>query len=59
MMATKGTMKYYTVNEIAEMLKVNRFTVYRWIREEKLKRTVVGDTVRISQEDLDNFINKK
>lgn len=52
-------MTYYKVEEIAEMLKVNKFTVYRWIREKKLKADKIESFVRISQEYLEEFINKK
>ena len=36
--------EYYTAQEAAEILKVTRRTVYRWIKEEKLKcnKTATG-----------------
>jgi excisionase family DNA binding protein len=51
-------MKYYTVDEIAEMLKLNRFTVYRWISKKQIKFTKFGASVRVSEVDLQDFINK-
>lgn len=49
-------MNYYTVLEISSLLKVSRFTVYRWIREDKLKSVKIQGSVRITQEELDKFL---
>ena len=34
--------KYYTIEEVAEMLKVVYLTVYRWIQDGKLKAYKAG-----------------
>lgn len=52
-------MKYYTVKEVAELFKVVPKTVYLWTYEGKLKFSKMGNMIRISQEDLDEFIVKK
>lgn len=49
--------KYYTVEEVADILKVNKFTVYRWVNEKRLKSLKFGTSVRISQKDLDQFLD--
>ena len=49
-------MQFYTVKEIAEMLKMNEQTIFRFIREGKLEATKVGGRYRITQEQLDRFI---
>ena len=51
-------IKFYTVDEIAELLKVNKFTVYRWINEKRIVVTKFGASVRISEKDLEDFIER-
>ena len=49
--------KFYTPQEIAELLNVSRRTIYRYLHSGKLKASKFGHW-RISQKDLNNFINK-
>jgi excisionase family DNA binding protein len=51
-------MKYYTVKEIADLLKVHEQTVFRWLREGKLESDKVGNNHRITDEQLNHFIKK-
>lgn len=51
--------RYYTPAEVAEILKVKRQTVYTWIREGRLNASHVGRTRRISEEDLNKFVNQR
>jgi len=48
--------QYYTIEEVAEMLKVVYLTVYRWIQDGKLKAYKAGKQYRINKTDLDRFI---
>lgn len=48
--------QYYTINEIAEMLKVAYLTVYRWIISGKLGAYKVGKQYRISLTDFNKFL---
>lgn len=48
--------QYYTIEEVAKMLKVAYLTVYRWIQSEKLTAYKAGKQYRIKKEDLDKFI---
>lgn len=48
--------KYYTIEEVAKMLKVVYLTVYRWIQDGKLKAYKAGKQYRINKTDLDRFI---
>lgn len=51
--------KYYTIKEIAEIFKVTTVTVRNWIYDKKTLRAVkMGNTVRISQKDLDDFMKE-
>ena len=49
------TQEFFTPTEIAEMTGVKVLTVYRWIKEGKLKATKLGQW-RISREDLQNAL---
>ncbi|MGG1879444.1 helix-turn-helix domain-containing protein [Paenibacillus cisolokensis] len=49
--------KVYTVEETAELLKVDINTVYKWIKEKKLSAIKLGGTTwRIKERDLHYFI---
>lgn len=51
----------HTVQYVKEKLGVNEQTVYKWIREGKLKATKFGGEkrprVRISEEQLNDFLS--
>jgi len=49
--------QYYTIEEVAKMLKVAYLTVYRWIQDNKLPSLKAGKQYRIKKDDLDNFLN--
>lgn len=51
--------KYYTIEEVAKILKVVYLTVYRWIQDGKLKAYKAGKQYRIKKSDLDSFIKLK
>jgi excisionase family DNA binding protein len=47
---------YYTPQQVAEKLQINIRTVYKWIREGKLKAIKIGDLWRISETELKRFV---
>ncbi len=49
--------KFYTIEEIAELLKVSYLTVFRWVKAGKLTAYKVGKQYRIELNDLNNFLN--
>jgi len=51
--------EYYTIEEVAKMLKVVYLTVYRWIQDDKLKAYKAGKQYRISKADLNKFMDRK
>ena len=51
--------QYYKPKEVADKLKINVMTVYKWIREGKLKAVKVGDLWRISENELKNLLGEK
>ena len=48
---------FYTPEELAEILKLNIITIYRYIRSKKLKAYKIGNIYRIDKETFNNFIN--
>ncbi len=52
------TTKFYTVKEIAAILRVNERTVLNLIAAGDLKATQVGRQYRVSQEALDDYIRR-
>jgi len=52
-------MKYYTPRQIAKMLNVSDFTIWRYIKAGKLKAIKLTQrNFRITEKDLNNFIRK-
>lgn len=43
--------------EVAEVLQVSRSKVYQMMREKDIPTITIGKCVRVSSEDLENFIN--
>jgi excisionase family DNA binding protein len=53
------TPVFYTVNEIASILRLHRNTIEIIIKSRKLTATKVGGVWRISQVALDAYLNKQ
>ena len=49
------TDQYYKVTEVAQMYKVTRQAVYKWINDGRLRAVRVGSTTRIKRSDLEQF----
>ncbi len=47
---------YYTPQEVADKLKLNVRTLYKWIRENKLNAVKLGDVWRISETELNRIL---
>jgi len=50
--------EFYTAQELADKLRLNVMTVYRWIEAKKLKAYKIGKEFRIDKKEFDNFLNK-
>ena len=48
--------KLYTIDEIADILKVTQRTIYNYIKSGSLKAIKIGKYWRIRHEDLDHFL---
>ena len=51
--------KYYTVNQVADMLSMSRPTVYKVVNDKTLKSVRINGQIRINHLDLSNFINNE
>lgn len=49
--------RYFTPKEVSEMLKLNIGTLYKWIREGKLKAVKLGDVWRIPESELNRLLS--
>ena len=52
-------MQFYTAKEIAEMLKINPLTVKREYDRGKLNGFYVGNELRVSAQDFDDYTRLK
>ena len=49
-------IKLYTLQEVAQIMKVHRGTIYRYVNSGKLKATKYGKEYRVTKESLESFI---
>ena len=50
--------EFYTARELAEKLRVNIMTIYRYIGAKKLKAYKIGKEFRIDKTEFNNFLNR-
>jgi len=50
--------EFYTAGELAEKLKVNIMTIYRYIKAKRLKVYKIGKSYRIDRKEFDKFLEK-
>jgi excisionase family DNA binding protein len=48
-----------TVNEVADLLRVSRMTVYRLIKEGQLAAIRVGRNYRLREDDVDEYLRQR
>jgi excisionase family DNA binding protein len=49
---------FYTAQELADKLRVNIMTIYRYIKAKKLKAYKIGKDYRIDRETFNNFLKE-
>lgn len=49
--------EFYLAEELAEKLRVNVMTIYRYIKAKKLKAYKIGKEYRIDKKEFDRFLN--
>ncbi len=50
---------YFTVEVVAQRLKVSLMTVYRWIKAGKLAAYKIGGEFRITERDIERFLEAR
>lgn len=53
-----SNQEFYTAKELADKLRVNIMTIYRYIGAGKLKSYKIGKEFRIDRKEFDDFLNK-
>lgn len=51
-------MRFFTIAEVAEIVEVTTRTVRRWLKSGDLVAHRFGGVVRISEDDLRDFLNR-
>lgn len=54
----KNTDEFYTAEELAEKLRVNIMTIYRYIKAGKIKAYKFGKEFRVEKKDFLTFLEK-
>ena len=50
--------EFYTAKEVAELLRVNIMTIYRYIKAGKFKAYKMSKEFRISKDEFNKFLDK-
>ena len=58
MTASSGRVRYLTVAEVAEMMRLSRMTVYRFINRGDLPAVRVGRSFRVPQDALEAYLRE-
>lgn len=53
---TASELKLYTLQEVANILRVSRQTIYNYVTVKRLKATKYGKEYRVTEDDLQDFI---
>lgn len=55
---SKAEAEFYKAEDLAEMLKVNIMTIYRYIKSGKLTAHKIGKEYRITKKAFDDFLKR-
>ena len=53
---TANEIKLYTLQEVADILRVSRQTIYNYVTAKRLRATKYGKEYRVTEKDLQDFI---
>ena len=56
-MNNQNKKEFYTAEELAEKLRVNIMTIYRYIKAGRLKAYKIGKDFRIDQSEFNKFLD--
>ena len=51
-------MEFYTLKDVSEMLHVSMTTIYRYVKEGRLTPAKIGNSYRVTEADLQEFIDR-
>lgn len=51
------TKEFYTARELADKLRVNIMTIYRYLKNGRLKAHKIGKEFRIGRREFEGFLN--
>lgn len=51
-------MEFYTLKDVAEMLHVSMTTIYRYVKEGRLTPAKIGNSYRVTEADLQEFVDR-
>lgn len=54
---TMKQQEFYTARELADKLRVNIMTIYRYIEKKRLTAYKIGKDFRIEKKEFDRFLN--
>ncbi len=54
----KQQKEFFTAKELAEKLRVNIMTIYRYIKAGKIKAYKIGKEFRINEKEFQSFLDK-
>ena len=49
---------FYSTSEVANLFKVNRVTIYRWVKEGKIKAYEIGKNIKIPVSEVGRLLKK-
>ena len=55
-MANDDSMVFYTIDDVANALRISMLSVVKYIKNGKLKSFKIGRLVRIRKTDFENFL---
>lgn len=58
-MSQQYSDEWLSVEEVAQMLKMDEETIRRWIRSRQLKAYKFGRDLRIRRDDFDKFVKER
>lgn len=50
--------KFYSLQEVADLLKVSKQSIYNWLKEGRIKAKKYGKEYRVTQEELNRLIKE-
>ena len=51
-------MKLLTVDEVAELFKTSKSTIYRWVHKREIPFVKLGGKLRFVEDDIQEFIKQ-